>query len=183
MKSKKELIKKANLIVKMCERGKYIGVPACENYSTSKKRDNCERFLKKIESGKLLVKIACGKYAVKSGEVECVECGLMIAMSINHSSFANFHSLINNQDFILEAVKYTPNPKICKDYFYNFINENLKRNRAFRLEFLSNLMQNKNVNDSSLIWFTSKFGFEYELNVLRQEIKAANYVSGKVLVY
>lgn len=71
--------------------------------------------------------------------------GLLIAKSCNHGSFVNFEQLMNDEEFILHIAGITPNPIICKNYFYQYVNTYLKNKADFRLKFLKAIYLNENV--------------------------------------
>ena len=101
--------------------------------------------------------------AIKPCGKECEEYGYKIVTHFNHESFQNFKDLMNDIKFLLNCAKLSPNPMMCECYFYNFINNNLKRNKAFRLEFLKSIYLNENVyTPESIMWFVENFKFEKE---------------------
>ena len=76
---------------------------------------------------------------------ECWEYGEMIARSLNHGSFQNFHELMNDEEFILYIAGITPNPTECENYFYQYVNQFLIKKADFRLKFLKAVYLNENI--------------------------------------
>lgn len=76
---------------------------------------------------------------------ECKEYGLMIASHLNHGSFQNFTELMNDEEFILEIAKITPNPTECENYFYQYVNPYIRNKADFRLKFLKAIYLNESV--------------------------------------
>lgn len=112
-----------------------------------------EKFEKKVKAGRVIK--PCGR--------ECREFGYLIIRQLNHSSFQNFTRLMNDREFILECASMSPDPKECKNYFYIYVNKNLKRDKKFRLQFLKAIYLNKNVYTiESIDWFVTEFGFQKE---------------------
>ena len=94
---------------------------------------------------------------------ECREYGLLIASCLNHGSFQNFNELMNDEEFILEIARITPNPTECENYFYQYVNPYLQEKSSFRLKFLKQVYLNENVyklDDIKLI--VEWCGFEKE---------------------
>ncbi|MBR4999089.1 MAG: hypothetical protein IKY10_04330 [Clostridia bacterium] len=101
---------------------------------------------------------------------ECREYGMMIAMNLNHGSFQNFNELMNDEEFILEVAKITPNPTECENYFYQYVNPYLQRKQDFRLKFLKQVYLNENVHklkDINLI--VEWCGFEEENQLILKD--------------
>lgn len=89
-------------------------------------------------------RIAAGR-KVKPCGMECREYGLLIAKSLNHGSFKNFQELMDDEEFILEIARITPNPVDCEDYFYRYVSPFLRRRPDFRLKFLKQIYLNDDV--------------------------------------
>lgn len=106
-------------------------------------------------SAKLIKKILNNR-AAKAGKEERAQDVIIILHSNNHQSLINFPNFMNNREFLLNAVKITPNPRLCKNYFYQFINNNLKRNKIFNYQFLSNLIFNFGVTEAKFV--ANQFG-------------------------
>ncbi len=113
-----------------------------------------------------------GGRAVNPCGRECEEFGYEILKFFDHKSFVNFKKLRNNMDFLIAGALLTPNPQDCQNYFYIFIDDNLKRNKAFRMEFLKSIYLNENVfTPESIMWFVEEFGFEKENKKLLKDLE------------
>ena len=122
-------------------------------YEAMGKRRGERRLIQRLLDGRVVK--PCGR--------ECREYGLMIAKTTRHSSFQNFTELMNDEEFILEIARITPNPVECDNYFYQYINQYLRRKPEFRLKFLKQVYLNENVyklEDIALI--VEWCGFEKE---------------------
>lgn len=110
--------------------------------------------------------------AVKPCGRETWEFGFLIAETNNHSSFVDFPNLMDDEEFILEAVKISPNPKDCVNYLFKFVNPNLKRNSQFGRKFLKAVFENENVYSLASVEFVVKeFGLEKEKKEMKEELK------------
>lgn len=112
--------------------------------------------------------------AIKPCGRECREYGYKIVEMFDHKSLENFAILMDDAEFLLHCALISPNPQNCFNYFYHFVNENLKRNKTFRMEFLKAIYLNDNVYTlESINWFVDSFGFQKENEALRknQEFK------------
>ena len=101
-------------------------------------------YVQKFTDRRLLARLI-NKRKVKPCGRECEEYGYLIAQSWHHSSFENFTELMNNEEFILNAAKITPNPVDVGNYFYMYINHHLKKKQDFRIKFLKSIYLNLNV--------------------------------------
>lgn len=120
-----------------------------------------ERLLNRILSGR----------RVKPCGMECEEFGLKIAKGFNHSSFENFSELMNDEDFLLEIAKITPNPKDCENYFYQYLNAYITKKSEFRLAFLKQIYLNDNVYKlEDVNWVVEKFNLNKENNQILSSI-------------
>ena len=127
--------------------------------------DEKVRFEKFVESGgfKRANKNIIAGRAVKPCGRECEDYGYKIVEYFDHKSLENFKNLMDNSEFLIRCASISPNPKDCTNYFYNFVNENLKRNKSFRTEFLKAIYLNDNVYTlESINWFVETFGYERE---------------------
>ena len=110
--------------------------------------------------------------AIKPCGKECEEYGYKLVEYFNHSSLQNFENLMNNIDFLLKCAKISPNPMQCEEYFYLFVNENLKKNKHFRIEFLKSIYLNDNVyTPESIMWFVDTFGFSRENEIILADLE------------
>lgn len=115
---------------------------------------------------RLVMRILAGR-CLKPCNRECEEFALLILQQLNHCSLVNFTYMMNDREFLLKAARITENPCIVENYFYNYINEYLRKDPAFRLEFLKQVMLNENVYDmKSVNWFVETYGFEKEKAIL-----------------
>ena len=107
-----------------------------------------ERFLSalngRLGDKRLVNRILDGRKVKPCGR-ECREYGLLIASHLNHGSFENFTELMNDEEFILEIAKITPNPTECENYFYQYVNSYIKKKADFRLKFLKAVYLNESV--------------------------------------
>ena len=144
---------KVSHFAKKCE--KVLNGNPFEDYIGSDK--NRRRLVERIMKGRKVK--PCGR--------ECYEYGKLIAESYNHSSFENFSELMNDSDFLLDMAKITPNPVMCESYFYEFINDYLKRDGKFRLQFLKNVYLNVNVfKKVDIDWVVNTYELEKENEIL-----------------
>lgn len=98
---------------------------------------------------------------------ECWEHGFMIARELNHGSFQNFDELMNDKFFLVEAAKITPNPVDCTNYMYFWVNNYLKKDTKFKLEFLKAIYLNENVYKlEDINTIVEACGFEHENKIL-----------------
>lgn len=126
------------------------------------KRGGLKRANKNILSGRAIK--PCGR--------ECEEYGYKIVEFFDHKSLENFKNLMDNSEFLIKCASITPNPKDCINYFYYFVNENLKRNKHFRIEFLKSVYLNDNVYTlESINWFVDTFGYQKENNYLLKDLE------------
>ena len=116
------------------------------------------------KSAKLIKKMLKNRVA-KVGE-ERPQDVVIILQSYNHQSLINFAYYMNDREFLLNAVKLTPNPRLCKNYFYQFINKNLKKDKVFNYQFLNNIIFNFGVKEAKFV--ASQFGLE---NVLKEIVE------------
>lgn len=98
-----------------------------------------ERSIERIKS-KLKKGVAINPCAYNEHDL-----GRLIIECNNHISFVNFPNLMNDEKFVLEVAQKSVNPVLCEDYFYQFINENLKRKSDFKCKFLKAVLLNDNV--------------------------------------
>lgn len=73
------------------------------------------------------------------------EVGYIIAEQPNHESFVNFPNLMNDEEFVLELAQTSLNPLDCENYFYDYVNENLKRNARFKYNYVIALFINDEI--------------------------------------
>lgn len=148
---------KVSHFAKKCE--KVLNGNPFEDYVGSDK--NRRRLVERIMKGRKVK--PCGR--------ECYEYGKLIAESYNHSSFENFSELMNDSDFLLDMAKITPNPVMCESYFYEFINDYLKRAGKFRLQFLKNVYLNDNVfKKDDIDWVVNTYELEKENEVVLNDV-------------
>lgn len=111
----------------------------------------------------------CGK--------ETRELGLIIAEMFDHSSFVNFPNLMDDEEFILQALKITPNPIMCENYLLKYVNPYLKQKADFMGDCLIMIFKNENIyNLETINYVVSEFGFEEHMAkfkpVLREIVSA-----------
>ena len=115
---------------------------------------------------RLIIRILEGR-CLKPCNRECQEFALFILKQLNHGSLENFTYVMNDREFLIKCARITENPCIVENYFYNYVNEYLKNDSKFRLEFLKQLMLNENVYDMKTIdQFVETYGFEKEKEIL-----------------
>ena len=124
-------------------------------------------------SAKLIKKMLRNRVAKNGGE-EREQDVLLILARRDHSTLINYPNYMNDSEFLLNAVKLTPNPRFCKNYFYQFINKNLKNNIGFNYQFLNNVISNFGMGEAKL--FAARFGLLGLLNemIADNEFRALN---------
>ena len=142
-----------------------------------KREDPTERFHNalngRLGDKRIMNRLLDGRKVKPCGR-ECREYGMIIAMHVNHGSFQNFSELMNDEEFILEIAKITPNPTECDNYFYQYVNPYLRRRQDFRLKFLKQIYLNENVyklDDLNLIVEWCELEKENELILKDKEFK------------
>ena len=83
--------------------------------------------------------------AIKPCNYDEKELGRKIISQKHHISFINFPNLMNDEMFVLELAKTSLNPLDCYDYFYEFVDEHLKRKSSFKYAFVCALFLNENI--------------------------------------
>ena len=139
----------------------------------SQDRINFERYLENYGDRRLMMRLAHGRKVKPCGK-ECWEYGFVIAESTDHGSFKNFKHLMNDKDFLLAIATITPNPTVCDNYFYIYVNQYLKKDSSFKLELLKQIYMNENVyllNDINVIVNFCKFQKENEILLSDIEFK------------
>lgn len=130
-----------------------------------------EEFLNGRLGDKRLVNRILDGRKVKPCGRECREFGLLIAQNLNHGSFQNFTELMNDEEFILEIARMTPNPTECDNYFYQYVNPYLRSNQEFRLKFLKAVYLNDSVYKLADIKLIVEWcGLEEENEMLLQDV-------------
>ena len=112
--------------------------------------------------------------AIKPCGKECHAWGDMIIKSTNHISMINSKELVDDEEFLLHAAKITPNPKECSNFFYEYINQYLKKSSKFRLNFLKSLFLNVHIlTRRDILVFVRAYNFqeEYEILIKDKEFK------------
>ena len=111
-------------------------------------------------------------------DLECHKWGDMVIKTANHISMMYCVELMNDMEYLYHAAEITPNPTECSDFFYQFVNEYLNANKAFRLMFLRKLFLNDLLlTKTDILSFVQTYGFETEYQslikdeTLKQEIK------------
>lgn len=107
------------------------------------------------QTAKLIAKLNSGRVA-SSGDPEREEDARLIAKTCNHQSFVNYDYFMNNRDFLLDIVTVTPKPRLCKNYFYQYINKHLKQDRLFNFEFLSAVLDKFGTEEAKFV--AGRFG-------------------------
>jgi len=133
-------------------------------------RDMFHDYVDRCGDDRLLMRIVHGRNVKPCGR-ECWDYGIKIAEGLNHGSFRNFHELMNDREFILKIASITPNPVDCENYFYYFVNEYIKSDAGFRLEFLKAIYLNENIfklDDINLI--VSSCGLEQENEIVLKDL-------------
>lgn len=116
--------------------------------------------------------------AIKPCGYDEKELGRKIISQQYHISFKNFPNLMNDEEYVLELAKTSLNPLDCFDYFYEFVDEHLKRKSTFRYAFVCALFLNENiykVKDLAIIVESLDLEKEFheakEDKVLKQQVK------------
>lgn len=105
--------------------------------------------------------------AVKPCGKECHAWGDMVIKSTNHISMINSKELVDDEEFLLHAARITPNPRECSNFFYDYVNEYLKKSSKFRLNFLRSLFLNIHIlTRRDILVFVRAYGFEAEYKTL-----------------
>ena len=111
---------------------------------------------------------------------ECHAWGDMIINSTNHISMINSEYLVDDEEYLLHAAKITPNPRECSNFFYEFVNEYLKKSPSFRMKFLKALFLNIHIlTRRDILVFVDAYEFNEEYETLtkdeefKKEIKQA----------
>ena len=160
-----------SLIEKMAEERLSSQEEEKERYESFILNGGAERVEKNVRAGRAIK--PCGR--------ECREFGYLIISYFNHSSFQNFSRLMNDREFILTCASISPDPKECKNYFYNYVNNNLKRDKKFRLQFLKAIYLNKNVYTiESIYWFVEEFGFQEENKKILADLEFKKEVEARL---
>ena len=103
-----------------------------QKYEKLALRNKFEDYVDKFTDKRLFLRLVWGR-SVKPCGRECCEYGYLIANEFsNHSSFENFPELMNDEEFLLKIARTSRNPAECPIYFYDYVNEHLKRNNNFR---------------------------------------------------
>ncbi len=124
-------------------------------------RSRMKRFMLKLSQGKTIRPCSSG---------ECYAWGNRIITSGNHKSMKFSKILTNDMYYLVDAAKITPSPKDCDCFFYQYINEYLKANEKFRLDFLKALFLNENIlKKSEIEWFVENFEFEKEYDIITSD--------------
>lgn len=124
-------------------------------------RSRMKRFMRKLVEGRGVK--PCGK--------ECYAWGNAIIASGNHKSMFYSKILTNDRYYLVQAARITPSPMECSNFFYYYINEHLKANAQFRLEFLKALFLNDNIlTRPEIEWFVNQFGFEAEYELIKLDL-------------
>ena len=126
----------------------------------AKGRTRGNRVSKRIEDGRAVK--PCGK--------ECHAWGDMIINSTNHISMINSEYLVDDEEYLLHAARITPNPRECSNFFYEFVNEYLKKNPKFRLNFLKSLFLNVHIlTKRDILTFVNAYEFNEEYNLISKD--------------
>lgn len=83
--------------------------------------------------------------AIKPCGYDEKELGRKIISQQYHISFKNFPNLMNDEEYVLELAKTSLNPLECVDYFYEFVDNYLKKKSTFRYAFVCALFLNENI--------------------------------------
>lgn len=97
--------------------------------------------------------------------------GNFIIDSNNHISFINFPMLMNDEEYVLNLAKKSLNPLDCKDFFYQFVNEHLKRKANFRYKFLRALFLNESVYKiEDLVAIAEMLNLNLEMEKIKEDL-------------
>ena len=126
-------------------------------FKRSKGKTRGQRVGKRLEEGR----------AIKPCGNECYTWGDLIISSANHISMINSKILVNDEEYLYHAAKITPNPKECANFFYEYVNEYLKKNPKFRMNFLKALFLNVHVlTRKDILVFVKEYNYEHEYETL-----------------
>lgn len=134
-------------------------------------KNDFQTYVKNYGDKRLVQRILHGRKIKPCGR-ECREHGYMIAREFNHISFENFSELMNDREFVLEIANISPNPNLCENYFYQYVNSHLKKNKDFRLEFLKAIYLNDNVYKyEDIITIVANYGLQEENKIILGDIE------------
>lgn len=116
-----------------------------ERYQRRAERFSYEDYVERYGDKRIFLRLVrreavkpCGKESRLKGE-------LIANQFNNHKSFKNFPNLMDDEEFLLNIAKTSINPAECEIYFYDYVNQYLKKNKEFRLKFLKAIYLNDNV--------------------------------------
>ncbi len=118
--------------------------------------------------------------AIKPCGRECREWGYAIISTYEHKSMKNSKELVNDKEFLIEAMKITPNPRECNHFFYVYVNEYLKKDAGFRLDMLRALFMNVYIlGRSDIEWFVERYGFQHEYDIIKADKSFQQYLQNE----
>jgi len=119
----------------------------------------------RTNKGRQNTRIAKGRATYPKYGLECHSWGNDIIKSQNHCSMMRSKELVDDEEFLCHAARITPNPRECSNFFYEYVNEYLKKNKKFRVNFLKGLFLNEHIltrRDIKVFVDAYEFGDEYE---------------------
>lgn len=110
-------------------------------------------------------------HIIKPGKIDPMsyKLGFKIIDNMDHKSFGykDYEGIMDDMEFLYLAARRTASPQDCPHFFYEYVNQYLKKNEKFRLEFLKNLYLNEHVlTKEDIIWFVETYGFEKENEII-----------------
>ncbi len=129
-----------------------------------------------MESSKKLIKKATEVFSEEKREAAGILAGF------DHKSIEKFGILLNDRGFLIEAAGKTQKPRLCKNYFYQYIHKYLKSDRAFNYQFLEAVYKAFGKADASYV--AEMCGFEELLNQMIADLdraKLAASPSGQIM--
>ena len=81
----------------------------------------------------------------------------------------NSKELIDDEEYLLHAARITPNPRECLNFFYEYVNEYLKKSPKFRMNFLKALFLNIHIlTRRDILVFVDAYDFNEEYETLKE---------------
>lgn len=130
-----------------------------------------ERIKRRLEKGVAISACGYNEYVL----------GKMIIETKNHISFENFLQLMNDEAFVLEMAQLSFNPLECENYFYQYVDKNLKKKLNFRINFLKSIILNDNVYKmNDVLQIIQTLGFEKEAEIVFSDVEFKQQVLDKL---
>ncbi len=116
-------------------------------------------------------RIAKGRSTHPKYGLECHSWGDDVIKSQNHCSMMRSKELVDDEEYLCHAARITPNPRECSNFFYEYINEYLKKSKRFRINFLKGLFLNEHVlTRRDIVVFVNEYDFNEEYETLIKDV-------------